>query len=283
MVSVVNVTPSSSFAEAGQTVSVSADVLNGVTQTEQAQASFTVLNSSGKVVFTSTAVPLTLSVLTNVATVNLGSLDTSGLAPGQYTIQVSIADSNGNPIPGATGTASLVIDAPVTASLAVSSDAISPTDPNTVTNTLTVGSQTLLGSVPTDGEATSVALNGNLAYVANTQDIAVVNISDPTNPQIVTTFGSKDINQGGLNLVKLDGNNLIVTSQTVSDGTSFNLLVYSLANPSSPKLLSNTTIPYLHRAIWSIQGTRPSSPSTGPATTATAMSPISPATCWPWT
>jgi hypothetical protein len=41
VVSVVNVTPSSSFAEAGQTVTVSADVLNAVTATEQAEASFT--------------------------------------------------------------------------------------------------------------------------------------------------------------------------------------------------------------------------------------------------
>ena len=254
LVSVVNVTPSSSFAEAGQTVTVSADVLNAVTATEQAEASFTVLNGSGNVVFTSTAVPLTLSALTNVATVNLGSLDTSALAPGQYTIQVSIADSGGNPIPGATGTASLVIDAPVTASLAVSSDALSPEDYDTVTNTLIVGSQTLLGSVQTDGEATSVALNGNLAYVANTQDIAVVNVSDPTNPQIVTTFGSTDLNQGGLNLVQLDGNNLVVTSQNLSDSTSFNLLVFSLANPSSPQLLSNTTIPYAFTSDLVVQG-----------------------------
>ena len=205
-------------------------------------------------VFTSTAVPLTLSVLTNVATVNLGSLDTSALAPGQYTIQVSIADSGGNPIPGATGTASLVIDAPVTASLAVSSDALSPEDSNTVTDTLTVGSQTLLGSVQTDGEATSVAVNGNLAYVANTEDIAVVNVSDPTNPQIVTTFGSTDINQGGLNLVQLDGNNLVVASATSRTAASFNLLVYSLANPSSPQLLSNTTIPYAFPDDLVVQG-----------------------------
>jgi uncharacterized membrane protein len=253
VVSVVNVTPSSSFAEAGQTVTVSADVLNAVTATEQAEASFKVLNGSGNVVLTSTAVPLTLSVLTNVATVNLGSLGTSALAPGQYTIQVSIADSGGNPIPGATGTASLVIDAPVTASLAVSSNALSP-GTNTVFNTLTVGSQTLLGSVQTDGEATSVALNGNLAYVANTKDIAVVNVSDPTNPQIVTTFGSTDLNQGGLNLVQLDGSNLVVTSENLSNSTSFNLLVFSLANPSSPQLLSNTTIPYAFTSDLVVQG-----------------------------
>ncbi len=244
VVSVVNVSPSSSFAQAGQMITVSADVLNGVTATEQAQASLTVVNGSNNVVFTSTAVPLTLSALTNLATVNLGSIDTTAFAPGDYTIQVSIADSGGNPIPGATGTASLVIDAPLTASLAVNSDALSPEDSNTVTNTLTVGSQTLLGSVQTDGKATSVALNGDLAYVINTEDIAVVNVSDPANPRVVTTFGSTDINHGGLNLLQLDGNNLVVASVNISDSRSFNLLVYSLANPGSPQLLSNTTIPY---------------------------------------
>ena len=97
-------------------------------------------------------------------------------------------------------------------------------------------------------------LNGNLAYVANTQDIAVVNVSDPTNPQVVTTFGSTDINQGGLNLVQLDGNNLVVASENISDSTSFNLLVYSLTNPSSPQLLSNTTIPYAFPSDLVVQG-----------------------------
>ncbi len=253
VVSVVNVTPSSSFAQAGQTVTVSADVLDGVGQAEQAQASFTVRDGSGKVVFTSTAVPLTLAVLTNVATVNLGSLDTSALAPGQYTIQVSIDDSNGNAIPGATGTANLVIDAPVTASLAVSSDALNP-ETNTVSNTLTVGAQTLLGSVATGGEATSVALDGSLAYVATTQDIEVVNISDPTNPQLVARFGSSDVVQGGLTLVQLDGNNLIVTSEPTSSAQSLTLLVYSLTDPTSPQLLSNTAIPYTFSSGLAVQG-----------------------------
>jgi uncharacterized membrane protein len=254
VVSVVNVN-TTNFATAGQALSVSADVLNGVTAPEQGQASFTVLDSSGNVVYTSPAVPLALASQTNVTTINLGTLDTSGFAPGQYTIQVSIADSSGNPIPGATGTASLVIGAPVTASLAVSADAISPTDSNTVFNTLTVGSQTLLGSVTTDGASTDIALDGNLAYVANTQDIAVVDLSDPTNPRVVATFGKSDINQGGLSLVQLDGTNLVVASQNPSSASSFNLLVYALANPDSPQLLSNTAIPCAFPSDLVIQGT----------------------------
>jgi hypothetical protein len=263
VVSVVNVTPSTPFAEAGQTITVSADVLNGVTAMEQAEASFTVLNSSGDVVFNSTAVPLTLSTLTNMATVNLGSLDTSTLAAGQYTIQVTIADTSGNAISGATGTASLVINAPVTASLASSSDALTPDDSDTFINTLTVGSQTLLGSAQTDSEATSVVVNGDLAYVADTQDISVVNISDPTNPQVVTTFGSTDLNQGGPNLVQLDGDNLVVASENVNNSSSFNLLVYSLSNPSSPQLLSNTAIPYAFPSDLVVQGNTAFIPTEG--------------------
>ena len=77
VVSVVNVTTNTTVAAAGQTVTVSADVLNAVTQTEPAEASFTVLNSSNAVVYTSNTVSLTLSDLTNVTTVALGSLATS--------------------------------------------------------------------------------------------------------------------------------------------------------------------------------------------------------------
>ena len=161
VVSIVNVVPSTSFAEAGQTVGVSADVLNGVTQTEQAQASFTVLDGSGDMVFTSTAVPLTLAVLTNVATVNLGSLTPAASLPastdrGEHRRQQRQAHRRGDRITG------LVIEAPVTANLTVSSDAISPTDSITVTNPLTVGGQTILGSVATHGEAASAALDGSL-------------------------------------------------------------------------------------------------------------------------
>jgi uncharacterized membrane protein len=164
VVSVVNVNVSPSFTDAGQTVNVSADVLNGMTATEQAQVFFTVIDGSGDVVFTSSPVPLTLSALTNVATVNLGSLDTSALVPGQYTVQVSIADSQGQPISGATGTGTLVIGSPVTASLGLDSDAFSPDDINTVTSTLTVNNQTNSGmqsvtasvTVPTNGAATVV-------------------------------------------------------------------------------------------------------------------------------
>jgi uncharacterized membrane protein len=166
-VAVVNVNPSTSFVQAGQPVSISADVLNGVTQTKQAQAFFTVTNSAGKVVFTSKPASLTLSVLTNVASVNLGSLDTSGLASGQYTIQVSIADSSGKPIAGATGTGSLVIGAPVTASLTVSSDVLSPTDPNSVTNTLTVESPTGAKSNQSVTATVTVPTSGVAAVVPN--------------------------------------------------------------------------------------------------------------------
>lgn len=86
--------------------------------------------------------------------------------------------------------------------------------------------------------------------MANTQDC----VSDPTNPQIVKVFGSTDLNPGGLNLVQVAGNDLIVAAQDVSTGNSFNLLVYSLTNTISPQLLSVTMIPYAFPADLVVQG-----------------------------
>ena len=74
---------------------------------------------------------------------------------------------------------------------------------STVTNTLQVTAQTpfpapltLLGQVQTTPSATTVALYGNLAYVAGTNGIDIVNISDPNNPTVVSTFAG-NLSVGG--------------------------------------------------------------------------------------
>jgi uncharacterized membrane protein len=257
-VGVVGVSPDPSFAEAGQPVNVSAQVLSGVTAGQQGQASFTITDSTNKVVFTSTPVPVTLSTLTALATVTLGILDTSALAPGEYTIQVTIANSSGQPIAGATGSGSLVIGSPVTASLAVDTSGLA-LGTNTVTDTLTVGSQTLMGSVQTAGQATSVALLGNLAYVAGADGIDIVDVSNPAGPVDKSNFGSSDVVSGGASFARLDNIGgtyylLVATTAQVNPANQFTLLVYSLANPVSPSLASKTVIPYLECTDMIVQG-----------------------------
>ena len=72
-------------------------------------------------------------------------------------------------------------------------------------------------------------------------------MSNPASPTVVGTFGSGTLNSGSTNLGALAGNDLVVASPT-ANGT-FNFLVYSLANPTSPALLSNTPINYQIRQI----------------------------------
>src|SRR5262249_13792490 len=154
--------------------------------------------------FTSTPAPLTLTVQTSLAAVDLGSFDTIGLAPGNYVIDVTVTDLAGNLIPGGTGQGNVFVGSPVTASLSTTPTTALPATVVTVTNTVQATAQTpfpapltLLGQVQTTPSGTTVALDGGLAYVAGTNGIDVVDVSDPTNPRVVNTFADDQIVRGG--------------------------------------------------------------------------------------
>ncbi|HQU41768.1 MAG TPA: cadherin-like domain-containing protein, partial [Pirellulales bacterium] len=254
VVSVLQVTASPAAIEAGQPVGVSATIFDGVGNPRGALALYTVTDAKGKSVFTSTAVPLQLTAIADTESVDLGQMSTTALTAGTYTITVSVTEQDGTPIAGATGQGTLVVHSPVTASLSLDNNVQTPGN-STVTDTLTVTSNAQLGNVATDGSAESVAVLGNLAYVAGTQDIAIVDITDPASPQLVKTFGASDLAQGGYNLVQVSGSNLLVASQDTSGQTpSFNLLVYSLADPRNPTLTSTTTVGYEYVQSLFVQG-----------------------------
>ncbi|HVX12981.1 MAG TPA: DUF4214 domain-containing protein [Pirellulales bacterium] len=246
--------PPEGFVVAGQSVNVSSDVQSAVAQTEQGTVLFTVTNGQGDTVFTSTPAPITLSTIGSVTTVDLGNFSTSGFAAGEYTVHVTVDDSTGTPIAGATGLGDFFVNLPITASLAITSDNQTP-GPVASQETLTVTSHALLGGVQTDSAGESVAVSGNLAYVAGSQDISVLDISNPGSPQVLSTFGSTDINQGGLNLAQVTGDNLLVASQDPTNTAGFTLLIYSLADPQTPTLTSSTTIPYAMLTGLTVQGT----------------------------
>jgi uncharacterized membrane protein len=261
IVQVVQVSPAPAFGNPGTQIDVTTRLLNAVNQQEQALVSYTVTDSTGATVFTSIPVSTQLSVVTSLTTVDLGNLDTTGFALGSYTIHVSVADASGQPIPGATGTGNLLIGTPVSATLSVSPQTLAPRNA-TVTNTLQVSSQitspsplSLVGQVSTDPSAEYVALYGNHAYVSGTQDISIVDVSNPASPQVVKTFGSSVLVNGGFNVARVAGNELIVATQTTSNSSVFNLLVYSLADPLNPLLLSNTQFNYAFLSDMFISGT----------------------------
>jgi uncharacterized repeat protein (TIGR01451 family) len=264
-VSVVGVNASPAFIAPGSgPVDITASVLDAVNEQQQALASYTVTDPTGNVVHTSPPVPLTLTVQTSLANADLGSFATTGLAPGSYTINVTVTDPSGNPLPGGTGQGSVLLGTPVTASLSVSATALPP-GTNTVTNTLQLTSQTsfpppltLLGQVQTTPTSTTVALDGNLAYAAGTNGIDIVDISNPTSPRLLSTFGQDQIVQGGLTVVRLAGNELIVgtTIEYIVGAPlpGFKLLIYSLADPLNPTLVSQTHVDYSFPSELLVQG-----------------------------
>ena len=202
-VSVASVTPTPPFANPGTSVSVSATLVNAVNSTQNDLASFVVTDSMGQQLFASTPVAVQLTVQNSVVQVDLGTIDTTGFALGQDTIEVTVTDADGNPIPGATGSASLLIGSPVTASLTVAPQQLPP-GTNTVTDTLQIDSNvnvgaplTLVGNIPISSflqfNSTSTDVLQGLAldsadgllYIFGDNTLQVVNDSDPTNPTIV--------------------------------------------------------------------------------------------------
>ena len=159
----------------------------------------------------------------------------------------------------ATATGSLVIGAPVTGTL-TTTPAVLPPGTATVTNTLTINTGTnypspltLKGAVTASGAglSSSVVLypsgGKTYAYESGTGGIDAIDVTDPTNPQLITTFGQNDLGGGqfaDITATQIVGNELFVGTSNSSNGTIFDLLVYALTNPASPTLVSTTPINY---------------------------------------
>ena len=103
-------------------------------------------------------------------------------------------------------------------------------------------------STPAPGTSVALYQSGGktYAYESGTGGIDAIDVTDPTNPQLLETFGQNDLVNGqfGFNVAKVVDNELLVGTSNGNNGSVFNLLVYSLANPASPTLVSNTTIDY---------------------------------------
>ena len=224
-----------------------AQILNAVNTQQQAKVFFTVTDPANTVLFTSRPVSTMLNVLTTLSTVDLGNLVTTGFALGQDTITVTVTDSSGNPIPGGVGTGSILIGTPVTATLSTTPTSLPP-GTGTVTTTLQLASQTSYGSplslagVAAISGSSGVAVNGTLAYTGANSGIDVVDVSDPTMPKVLSTFGTSDFPGMTVEALQVYNSELIVLAQSGGSQNQQSLLIYSLATPSSPTLLGQAPI-----------------------------------------
>ena len=247
------------FTNPGGQVDVTAKIESVVNEPQQVTVSYIVTDVNGNVLVpASTPVTVPLTITSGLTTVDLGTFATTGFADGADTVHVTVTDQSSQALASATGQGSVFIGLPVTPILSVSPSTL-PTGTSTVTNTLQLNSAntlpdplTLDGQVQTTPTAATVALyqdaTHNLAYVSGTNGIDIVDVSNPASPVDDGTFGGTSIVQGGLTVGRVDNiegtNYLLVGTTTNLNANQFTLLVYSLANPLSPALVSTTVMPY---------------------------------------
>ena len=141
----------------------------------------------------------------------------------------------------------------MTASLTTTPTTV-PTGTDTVTTTVQVHGTTMfpppltpLGQVATGDNELSTVLypNGNqeLAYTVGANGVSIIDVTNPSNPQLLGTFASDVIVKGGFNVAQVVGHDLLVATTLTLNASGFNLIVYDLTNPLSPTLVSNTDIP----------------------------------------
>jgi uncharacterized membrane protein len=250
---VQDVTATPGFTNAGGSVDVTTDIANVVNQNKTVQVTFVVNNSSSVRVLGPFSQTVALSVTSLLTTVDFGQINTTGLVNGNYTLAVSVIDPVTNMVmPGGTGTGSLLIGSPVTATLTVSPQTVAPGNA-TVTSTLSVaatGSGTsstplsLLGSVTTASGAVSVAVNGNIAYTCDPNEISVINVANPANPVVTGTAIAGAISNADDIYCDIQRNDLVmlVDADSTLTGNNPSFLAFDLTNPASPSLIASTVV-----------------------------------------
>ena len=237
------------FTNAGGQVAVSARLLNAVNRQQTASVSFVVKDPAGAVIFTSNPTAVTLTVQTSLQTVNLGNFDTTGLANGDYAIEVTVRDGSNAVLPGGTGNGRLQIGLPVTATLTAGPPTLA-TGNGTVSNTLSLTTNTtltppfsLVGQVATTLTSSTIVIRGTTAYVAGSNGVDIVDVSNPAAPVKRSTFAQDLIVRGGYTVVReLPGDRLVVASTISLNASGTTVLVYSVTDPLNPVLLFNKQI-----------------------------------------
>jgi RHS repeat-associated protein len=102
-----------------------------------------------------------------------------------------------------------------------------------------------LGAVATPSPASSVAVNGNRAYVCDTNEVSVIDVSNPGSPVLFNAVSPDVLKGHDLNHCSIRQGSLVSFSSKpyglpASSPSAFSS--YSLANPDQPQLIATTPI-----------------------------------------
>jgi cysteine-rich repeat protein len=143
-VDVLAVTPSPRAVEnAGETVSVNAELMNRANVLRTVQVSMRVEDAVGTTVFTGTPVTTELNMENQTTSVDLGPIDTTGFATGAFTVIVQVQNETGITLPGREGRGVFLIGFPLVASVTAEPSEVPPGSLEQVLSKVTVGSREL--------------------------------------------------------------------------------------------------------------------------------------------
>ncbi|MFN8389804.1 MAG: transglutaminase family protein [Bdellovibrionota bacterium] len=229
---------SSAFVNPGSSVSVSARVIALINTARPGKLFYEVLDTTNAVVFTSQPSAIQFAPDGYSTLYTLPTFNSTGLANGQYQVRVTATEEDGTPLPGAQNFTTLLVGTPLEAALTINPDKAAP-GTNTVQATLHVKSigglgsgLQLLGSTAVNGASGGFAIKDDRVYIGGSSFGDIADISDPTHPIQVGTFGS------GLGIaeVALAGaaQDRLVTGIGVNPNTE--IRVFDLTNPLLPAL-----------------------------------------------
>jgi hypothetical protein len=99
----------------------------------------------------------------------------------------------------------------------------------------------LVGQASTTNLSTTIIVRGNVGYVAGTNGVDIVDVSNPVAPVRLSTFAQDLIVRGGFTVIRpLSGDRILIGSTVTLNATGFRLLTYSVSDPLNPVLLTNT-------------------------------------------
>ncbi len=207
-------------------------------------------------------------------TVDVGTINTSGLPQGVWKVYLSAQDYNYKYLTTTPAVGYFIVGAPISATLTAMPSVVTAPAAS-ITTTLTLSrdqlpnlDSTLLGSATVSGQPHQVVLNGTDAYVCSSSQITRINISNPASPTVLNSFASDATVLGSSSsgygdtpcAISPDGKTLYLQYSRPVGSHAFqlptNLAVYDISTPSAPVLKGTLGINYPDAEGLAIVGTK---------------------------
>jgi hypothetical protein len=90
-------------------------------------------------------------------------------------------------------------------------------------------------SIKIEDDSIKMVAKGDFLYIDTTKDLMIYNISDPSNPTLVSRIDYKQQIPYGVSQPAIDGNTLYLLEYIVGDKNEYNLQIWDVANPLQPQ------------------------------------------------